>query len=368
MIPVYEPDIGEAEVAAVVAALRRGEISGTFGRELDQFESLFAHYVGCEHGVAVTSGTTALFLAVAAAGIEPGDEVLVSASTNIATALAAYHNGAVPVPVDSETRTWNLDLALIDSLVTERTKAIIPVHLFGHPVDMDRLREIAARHRLCVIEDCAEAHGASVRGRAVGSLGTMGCFSFYGNKIITTGEGGMVTTDDPALAARLRLLRNLAFTQPRFRHEIAAWQFRMTNYQAAMGVAQLARIEDILARKRQLAGWYTDRLKDVHGLRLPVEEAWAKNVYWVYGVLLEPSFPIQRDVLMARLRDAGVDSRTFFCPMNQQPFLQSQPGYRKVECPVADQLWECGLYLPSSPRLAEADVDRIAKVLSSAAS
>ena len=205
MIPVFEPSIGDEEAEAVAAAVRRGEISGSFGEELPGFEREFADFVGASHGVAVTSGTAALNLAVAAAGIGPGDEVLVSASTNVATALAPYHCGAIPVPVDSEPETCNLDLDLVESLITPRTKAIIPVHLFGHPVDMDRLLEIAQRHDLVVIEDCAESHGATVRGRMTGSFGDMACFSFYANKVITTGEGGMVMTDDDALAERLRL-------------------------------------------------------------------------------------------------------------------------------------------------------------------
>ena len=209
-IPVFEPVIGNDEIDAVVAALRRGEISGNYGKALDEFEHQFADYCGVKYGVAVSNGTTALQVAVAAAEIGPGDEVLVSASTNIATALGVVHNGAIPVPVDSENVTWNLNLDLIEDLITPRTKAIIPVHLYGHPVDMDRLMEIARRHRLIVIEDAAEAHGATVRGRKVGSFGDMACFSFYANKIITTGEGGMVVTDDQKLAERLRLLRNLA--------------------------------------------------------------------------------------------------------------------------------------------------------------
>src|ERR1043166_8322031 len=196
MIEVFEPVIGEEEIEAVVAALRRGEISGTFGESIENFEQEFAEYCGCKHGIAVSSGTTALQLAVTAAGIQPGDEVLISASTNIATALAVIHNQAIPVPVDSEELTWNLDLNLVESLITERTRAIIPVHLYGHPVDMDALMEIAERHGLIVIEDCAESHGATCRGRMTGSFGTMACFSFYANKIITTGEGGMVTTND----------------------------------------------------------------------------------------------------------------------------------------------------------------------------
>jgi perosamine synthetase len=343
LIPVFEPNLTESDIEAVTAALRRGEISGSFGQALGQFEAEFARYCGCKHGVAVSSGTTALHLAVAAAGIGPGDEVLVSSCTNVATALAAFHNGAVPVPVDSEDVTWNLDLDLIEGLVTPRTRAIIPVHLYGHPVDMDRLEGIARRLGLRVIEDCAESHGATVRGRKTGSFGDMACFSFYANKVITTGEGGMVTTNDDALAERLRLLRNLAFTTPRFRHEAAGYNFRMTGYQGALGLSQLRRIEQIIAEKRRVAQSYRRHLAGLRGLRLPVE--------------LE--FGISRDALASRLQKAGIETRTFFCGMNQQPFLRSQPGYREIACPVADRLWERGLYLPSGASLGEPVIETI---------
>ena len=358
MIPVYEPRIGQEEIDAVVAALRRGEISGSFGVAIAQFEADFAAYCGVRHGVACTSGTTALHLAAAAAEIGPGDEVLTSASTNIATALAVHHHGGVVVAVDSENETWNLDLDLIEPLITSRTKAVIPVHLFGHPVDMDRLMQIARRHNLIVIEDAAEAHGAAVRGRRVGSFGHMACFSFYANKIITTGEGGMVVTDDERLAERLRLLRNLGFTKPRFRHEVAAFQFRMTGYQAAMGVAQLAKMDWILEQKRRVARTYCEHLADVPGLRLPVEKEWAKNVYWMFAVVITPDFGITRDELAAELLQDGIETRTFFCPMNQQPCLQ-RPGREMSPCPVADRLWERGLYLPSSLDLSEPTIRRI---------
>src|ERR1700676_301410 len=242
MIPVFDPDIGEEEIDAVVGALRRKEISGSFGKSIQDFEESFADYCGCEYGVAVTNGTTALHLAVAALDLPKASEILMSASTNVATGLAAFHNDAIPVGVDSEAVTWNLDLDLIEALITPATRAIIPVHLFGHPVDMDRLCEIASKRGLYVIEDCAEAHGASCRGRIVGSFGDMACFSFYANKLITTGEGGMVTTNNAALAERLRLLRNLGFTKPRFRHEVAGYNFRLTAYQAAMGVVQVKKL------------------------------------------------------------------------------------------------------------------------------
>jgi perosamine synthetase len=363
LIPVFEPDIREEDIQAVVAALRRGEISGSFGEALHTFESEFASYVGCAYGVAVTSGTTALQLAGRAVGVGPGDEVLISASTNIATALAVVHNGAVPVPVDSERVTWNLDLDLVEALITPRTRAIIPVHLYGHPVDMDRLGEIAARHDLVVIEDCAESHGATVRGRMTGSFGDMACFSFYANKVITTGEGGMITTNDERLADRLRLLRNLAFTEPRFRHLEAGYQFRMTGYQAAMGLSQLHRIDEIIAAKRQLARWYGDALDGIPNLQLPIELEWARNVYWMYAVVIEAGFGTSRDDLARGLRAAGIDTRTFFCPMDMQPCLLDVPGFRADPCPVADSLWETGLYLPSSTNLTQDDVGRIATAI-----
>lgn len=359
MIPVFDPDIGTAEVEAVAGAVRRGEISGSFGESIVEFEKRFAAWCGVRHGVAVTSGTTALHLAVAALGIGLGDEVLVSASTNVATALAVYHNGAVTVPVDSEWQTWNLDLDHLEELISSRTKAIIPVHLFGHPVDMDRLMRIAMKHGLAVIEDCAESHGASVRGRMTGSFGRVGCFSFYANKILTTGEGGMVVTDDDALAADLRLLRNLAFGTPRFYHERAGFNYRMTGMQAAMGLAQMDRVDSIIAKKRRLASLYAERLKDVEALQLPAEMEWARNVYWMYAVVIRPDSGIERDVVTKRLLEDGVDTRTFFCPMGRQPFIRAQVGFRDVPCPVADALWERGFYLPSSTKLDEATIDRI---------
>jgi perosamine synthetase len=365
-IPVFEPVIGEEEIGFVVDALRRGEISGNFGSYLSRFEAEFAAFCGCKHGIAVTSGTTALHLAVAAAEIGDGDEVLVSASTNIATALAVIHNGAIPVPVDSEARTWNLDLDLVEGLITPRTKAIIPVHLFGHPVDMDRLMEIARRHQLTVIEDCAESHGATVRGRMTGSFGDMACFSFYANKVITTGEGGMVTTSDDELAEKLRLLRNLGFTKPRFRHEVAGYNFRMAGYQAAMGLAQLGRIDQIIERKRAVAAAYDARLRSIPGLSLPVEMNWARSVYWMYGLMVGSEFGLTRDGLMEKLDAAGVETRTFFCPMNQQPVLQRIDGFRGLPCPVADRMWETGLYLPSSPLLTDDAILRVCDAIEAA--
>jgi perosamine synthetase len=368
VIAVSEPWIGEAEGARVLAALQRGELSGTHGIEIPTFEQRFADLVGVRHGVATSSGTTALHLAVAAAEIGPGDEVLVSASTNIATALAAVHNGAVPVPVDSEPETRNLDLDLLEALITPRTRAVIPVHLYGQPVDMDRLNAIANKHNLLVIEDCAEAHGATVRGRSVGSFGHMACYSFYANKIITTGEGGMVVTDDDALAAKLRLLRNLAFTTPRFRHEVLGYNFRMTALQAALGNAQLDRFDAILAGKRRVADSYNRLLAAVAGLRLPPETNWSTNVHWMYALEVQPDFGCTRDELLRRLASQEIEARTFFCPMNQQPCLIALPGFRVTPCPVADRLWLDGVYLPSSAHMDDAQIEFVAAAVSAARS
>ncbi|MHB8916038.1 MAG: DegT/DnrJ/EryC1/StrS family aminotransferase, partial [Thiobacillus sp.] len=280
-------------------------------------------------------------------------------------ALAVAHNNAIPVPVDSEEGTWNLNLDLIEGLITPKTRAIIPVHLFGHPVDMDALMEIARRHKLVVIEDCAESHGATCRGKMTGSFGDMGCFSFYANKVITTGEGGMVVTNDKKLAERLRLLRNLAFTTPRFRHEVLGYNFRMTGYQAAMGLAQLRRIGHIIDEKRRVAQTYNAMLAGIPGLLLPVEREWAHNVYWMYAVALTPEFGMGRDQLAAKLREQGIDTRTFFCPMNQQPCLQSISGFHAEPCPVADRIWDSGLYLPSTYSLSESDIRTVAEAIRS---
>lgn len=363
MIPVFEPVVAEDEIAMVVDALRRGEVSGTFGKYIEDFENEFAAYVGCKFGVAVNSGTSALHLAVAALDLQRDDEVLVSASTNIATALAALHNSAIPIPVDSEPVTWNLDLDLIEGLITPRTKAIIPVHLYGHPVDMDRLMEIANRHNLIVIEDCAESHGATVRGRMTGSFGQMACFSFYANKVITTGEGGMITTNDETFAERLRLLRNLAFTTPRFRHELAGFNFRMPGFVAALGLAQFRKIEQIVEEKRRVARSYNQKLKGIPGIQLPAELDWAKNVYWMYGIVVKPEFGISRDKLTEALAERGIQTRTFFCPMNQQPVLKKIDGFREVPCPVADSLWENGIYLPSTWTLDDEKINYISEAI-----
>ncbi|MEO8205535.1 MAG: DegT/DnrJ/EryC1/StrS family aminotransferase [Chthoniobacterales bacterium] len=357
--PVFEPDFGEPEIEAVVAAMRRGEISGTFGRAISDFEESFARYCGSNYGVAVSNGTVALQLAVRVGGVGPGDEVLVSSCTNIASGLAVFYNNAVTVPVDSEDHTWNLDLDLLESLITPRTKAIVLVHLLGNPVDMTRLMAIANKHSLLVIEDCAEAHGAIWKGRKVGSFGHMNCFSFLSNKVITTGEGGMILTDDAEMARQLKYLRSLAFGPVRFLHEEAGYNFRISSMQAAMGVVQVAKIESVIEQKIALYRRYKERLQHLEGIQFPVEPADGRHVHWMVGIRIRKEFGPTRDVLKDHLTKEGIDTRTLFCPMNQQPFLVGQEGYRNIPCPVADRIWEDGIYLPSTTALTDSDLDFI---------
>lgn len=357
MIRVFDPDITSDDISFVLDALEKGEISGNFGEYLSRFESEFAKYIGVKHGIAVSNGTTALHLAIAVLELEAGGEVLLSSSTNIATALAVIHNNLIPVPVDSELTTWNLDLDQLEKLITPKTKAIIPVHLFGHPVQMEKLIEIARRHNLIVIEDCAESHGATVNGKMTGSFGHMSCFSFYANKIITTGEGGMVVTDDDLLAEKLRQYRNLGFGEPRFVHKIAGYNFRMTGYQAALGLSQFNRIEQIVEEKRRVARSYSAELSSIANIDLPKEQAWAKHVYWMFAIQVLKSERHSRDGLMDFLMKNGVETRTFFCPMDMQPVLKSR--YKMQTCENAKELWESGLYLPSSTKLTTAQIQKI---------
>jgi perosamine synthetase len=361
--PVFEPEFGDAEITAVTDAMRRGEISGVFGRAIPDFEAAFAGYCGVEHGVAVANGTVALQLAARVAGVGPGDEVLVSASTNIASALAAYHNGAVTVPVDSEDKTWNLDISLLESLISPKTKAIIVVHLLGNPVDMPSVMAIAKKHGLVVIEDCAEAHGAEWKGQKVGSFGHMACFSFLSNKIITTGEGGMVVTNDAGYTEQLRSLRNLAFGKVRFLHEVPAYNFRLSSMQAAMGLVQTARIEEFIRRKIELFELYRSALADLPYIRFPEWDSGCRHVHWMVGIRIGPEAPFTRDRLKDHLAANGIDTRTFFCPMNLQPFIAAQEGYKAPACPVAEAMWDDGLYLPSTLSLSAADVACISETI-----
>ena len=363
-VPIAQPFIGKEEADCVAKAMAEGAISGFFGDYLSQFEGEFAQYSDCAHGVAVNSGTTALHLALVSLNIKAGDEVLVSTLTNMATIFAILYIGAKPVPIDIEPDTLNLDPQLLARHITVKTRAIVVVHLFGHPVDMDPVNAIAREHNLRVIEDCAEAHGALYNGRKVGGLGDAGCFSFYANKIITTGEGGMVTCHNAEVAARARNLKGLAFgTDNKFMHQDIGFNYRMTNIQAAIGHAQFGKIETIIARKRSIAALYNARLANVPDVQLPIEKSYARNVYWMYHIVLRGRHALRRPEVMARLAACGVETRETFIPCNLQKIFIDQGWVSADACPVANDVAYAGFYLPSGCATEDADFHYAAEQL-----
>lgn len=365
MIPVCEPVLDGHEAEYVVDCLKTNWISSA-GKYIDLFEEKFSSYCGVPYGVACSNGTTAIHLALAALGIGHGDEVIIPNFTLIVSANMVILAGAKPVLVDVDPRTWCIDPQLIEEKITPRTKAIMAVHMYGHPCHMDAIMALAKRYNLYVIEDCAEAHGAEVNGRKVGGIGDAGCFSFYGNKILTTGEGGMVVCRDANLAERMKLLRNQGFKQPRFVHDVVGFNYRLTNIQAAIGLAQTELVEEKVERKRWLAKRYNELLAKQKDVTLPVEEPWAKNVYWMYGILIEDSFGVNKDDLMGMLREKGVDTRSFFCPMSLQPaYRGSDPRFPDVtgDYPASVDLWNRGLYLPSGLGLTESQLEEVVEKL-----
>jgi len=332
-------------------------ILGPEGRAL---EGELAALCEARHGIGVNSGTDALVFALKAVGVGPGDEVITSAFSFVASGSTIALCGARPVFVDVDPGTLNLDPALVEKAITPRTRAIVPVHIYGHPVDMDPVRALAERHGLAVIEDAAEAHGAAYHGRPAGSLGHAAAFSFYGNKILTTGEGGMVTTNDPVIAARARELRSLALsTERHFWHRSVAFNYRMSNLQAAIGLAQTERLDALVARRRRNRDRYVQALAEIPGLTLPVERPDCRNVFWMFGVTVDEDFGPSRDQLRARLAACGIETRTFFVPIHIQPaYFRVHRGERY---PVAERLGATGLYLPSGPTLSDADVGYVAR-------
>ena len=362
MIPVWEPVLDGNEERYVRDCLETNWIS-SLGRYITRFEEAFAGWCGMPHGTACSSGTAALHLSLVALGVGPGDEVLIPDFTLIVSANTVIQAGARPVLVDVDKRTWCLDPARLEEKITPRTRAVMPVHMYGHPCDMPAIFEIARRHGLSVIEDCAEAHGAEIAGRKVGTFGQAGCFSFYGNKILTTGEGGMVLTSDPELATRLALLRDQGFEPPRFVHHVMGFNYRLTNLQAAVGLAQTERAEQKVERKRELARWYLEAFAGCPDVELPWEAPGAKNVYWMFGVKLGPRFSQGRDAVMAELKGKGIETRAFFCPMHLQPVFRGEdPRFPDItgDYPVSEELWRSGLYLPSGLGVTRAQVEEVA--------
>lgn len=359
MIPVCEPLVTQREMDLVRDCLRSGWISSA-GQYLDRFESEWAAYCGMRHGVAVTNGTAALHLAIQLLGLQPGDEVILPSFTIISCAQAVTRCSGVPVLVDSDPFTWQMDVRQVEAKITPRTRAIMPVHTYGHPVDMDPLLSLAERHGLTVIEDAAEAHGAQYKGRKCGGLGHISVFSFYANKLITTGEGGMVLAQSDRFADRARFLRNLAFQKARrFLHDELGDNLRLTNLQAALGLGQIERIDEIVSRKRAIARAYAERLSDLPGVTLPAEALWARSVYWVFGLVLDESLGLNAAQWSQRLAALGVETRPFFLGMHEQPVFHKMGLFLNERYPVAERLARQGLYLPSGLGIREVEIDQV---------
>jgi perosamine synthetase len=373
MIPVNEPLLGENEQLYVTDCVATGWISSS-GSYITKFEQDWARYCGVKNGIAVSNGTTALQIAVDALQLGAGDEVIVPSFTIISCALAVVRAGAMPVVVDCDPTTYCMDLNAVEAAITPHTKAIMAVHMYGHPVDMDVLAILADRHGLAIIEDAAQAHGCEYASRRAGnnawkrcgSLGTLSTFSFFANKLVTTGEGGMVLTDDDALADRCRSLRNLCFKPTRFDHDELGYNFRFTNLQAAIGVAQVERMDDILARKRAMGQMYDGLLGGLDELTLPPRESWARINYWMYTILLDDALNFDAFQFAAALKERGVETRPFFKGMHEQKAFHKLGLFQGQRFPVSERLYRRGLYLPSGVAITPEQIRTVAQAVKDA--
>jgi perosamine synthetase len=342
-IPLTEPEIGEEELQNVTEAVKSGWVSSK-GPFIEEFEKKFSNYTGVRHGVATSNGTTALHLALTSLGIRKGDRVLVPSLTFVAAASTVTYTGAEPIFIDSHPEYWCMDPSKIEEKID------------GHPCDMERILRIAEDHRLYVIEDCAEAPGAQYKGKKVGSFGIISCFSFYGNKIITTGEGGMCLTNREELAEKMRILRDHGMNpNKKYWHDIIGFNYRMTNLQAALGVAQLKKIDQLISKKRQTATTYNKLLQDLPTVTRDPEMPWAKSVYWLYSVLVRKSL---RDKAIEHFERQGIETRPFFHPIHILP-----PYEHGLKLPVAEELSDKGLNLPSGPHLSEDQIEEVTELL-----
>jgi len=366
MIPVCEPKLFGNEKKYVLECLDTNWIS-SLGKFISLFEESFSKFIGVKHGVSCSNGTTALHIAIESLKIGKGDEVIIPNLSNIATANGIIFAGAKPVLVEVDKETYGIDPSKIEEKITPRTKAILVVHLYGHPVDMDPIMEIAKKHNLFIVEDCAEAHGAEYKGKKVGSFGDISCFSFYANKIITTGEGGMVLTDNEEFAERARLVKNLGFTEPRFHHSVLGSNYRLSNIHAAIGYAQMENSEKIFTEKERIVDKYNHLLKDVEGITLQKNQPWAKKVCWMYTIIIEEDFGLTRDQVMQKLKEKEIGTRSFFYPFHRQPLFLKGNDERFPHCKgeylVSDELAEKGMYLPSGSGLTNEQIETIVKEL-----
>ena len=363
-ISVNEPLLNGNEKKYLTQCINTNWISSE-GNFVDRFEKEFAKRIGKKYGIAVTNGTTAIDAAVESLGIGKGDEVILPTFTIISCILQIVRSGATPVLVDSDPITWNMDVSQIEDKITSRTKAIMAVHIYGLPVDIDPLIKICKKHKLKLIEDAAEMIGQTYKGRNCGSFGDVSTFSFYSNKHITTGEGGMILTDNKVIAEKLRSLRNLCFQKKkRFVHEKLGWNLRMTNLQAAVGVAQLEQLDRFIKKKRWIGNSYNKLLSNLSGVNLPKKKTdYATNIYWIYGLQLKRSSSLNVKKLMNNLSKEGVGSRPFFCPLHMQPIFKKKKLFNKVSFPVAEKLYKYGLYLPSGLNLNNKKINKVSKIL-----
>jgi perosamine synthetase len=351
------PSITAKEISYVTDAVTNGWNENWSGY-LDRFEKAFAEYLGVKHALATSSCTGALHLALAGLGIRPGDEVIVPEITWIATAAAVCYLGAKPVMVDVEPDTWCMDPAALEKAITPRTKLIIPVHLYGHPANMDEITAIASRHGIEIVEDAAPSLGANIQGKKTGTFGRLGAFSFQGAKIMVTGEGGMLVTNDTALLENIKLLWDHGRDPHRaFWNTQIGFKYKMSNLQAALGLGQLERIEELVERKREIFSWYEENLSDCEHLQLNAQRPGCRNIYWMTSVLVKDSSPLNRDEVMAELKKANIDSRPFFHPMSTMPMFEKQ------DSPVAARISRQGINLPSGHNLTRDQVDYVCEVL-----
>lgn len=363
-IPVNEPLLDGNEKKYLLECIETGWISSE-GPFVKRFEELFSRCVGRREGIAVANGSGALDIAVKALGVGPGDEVILPTFTIVSCAAAVVRCGATPVLVDADPRTWNMNIAQVAEKITAQTKAIMVVHIYGLPVDMNPVLELARNHGLKVIEDAAQMHGQTYHGKPCGSFGDISTFSFYPNKHVTTGEGGMLVCDDPELAERCRGLRNLCF-QPkkRFVHEELGWNYRMTNLQAALGLAQLERLDEVVVRKRAMGAAYSSVLSVFEALQCPLPSTvFADNIYWVYGVVLQDGVPFDAEQAMQKLATLGVGTRPFFWPMHEQPVFRKMGLFAHEFYPVAERIARRGFYIPSGVGLSEQQMDHVLEAM-----
>lgn len=360
-IPVNEPLLTGNEKKYLCECIDTGWISSE-GPFVKEFEQKMSASVGRKYGIAVSNGTAALEVAAQALGIREGDEVIMPTFTIISCAMAVTKLGAVPVLVDSDLHTWNMSVEEIEAKITPKTKAIMMIHLYGLPVEVDKVLALAKKYDLKVIEDAAEMHGQTYKRKPCGSFGDISTFSFYPNKHVTTGEGGMVVTDDEELAERCRMLRNLCFRKDvRYVHDEISDNYRFTNLQAAVGLAQLERLDEFVARKRAMGKYYTEKLKDIEGLILPIEKTdYADNIYWVYGILLDEGIKVDNKMIQKLLREEGIGTRTFFWCMHEQPVYREQGLFKEETYSNAEYLARKGFYIPSGLALTEEQMERVA--------